>query len=142
MFRKILFYSALMALLLMPPLLYPAARLKVSGIPLIRGNIMIGVYKSQEDFKKKIDLKSYKVPVSDKQMIQELDELKPGWYMIAIYHDANSNAVMDKLFFGPPLEAYGFSNNARGFMGPASFQDARFYYDGSDLELEINLGGL
>lgn len=142
MTKKLLYIITLMFMFFTPALVYPVAKLKVTGIPSVKGNIMIGVYESQEEFKKKIDLKSYKLPVENKQMIQVLDEMKPGWYMIAIYHDANSNAVMDRLFFGPPIEAYGFSNNAHGFMGPASFKDARFYYDGKDLELEINLGGL
>ena len=45
-------------------------------------------------------------------------ELPPGTYAIGIFHDANLNNRLDNYFFGVPREQYGFSNNARGFMGP------------------------
>ena len=30
------------------------------------------------------------------------------------------------IFFGIPKEAYGCSNNAKGFMGPPKYEDAKF----------------
>jgi uncharacterized protein (DUF2141 family) len=37
-----------------------------------------------------------------------------------------------------PREQYGFSNNARGFMGPPSFPDAAFSVEGKT-EISISL---
>ncbi len=50
-----------------------------------------------------------------------------GLYAIAVLHDENRNGRMDKGLFGIPKEGYGFSNNARGFMGAPDFEAAKFY---------------
>ena len=52
--------------------------------------------------------------------------LPPGACAIGIFHGANLSNRLDNHFFGVPREQYGFSNNARGFMGPPSFEDAAF----------------
>jgi uncharacterized protein (DUF2141 family) len=36
---------------------------------------------------------------------------------------------LDKNFFGVPKEGYGFSNNARGLLGPPDFDDVVFLLD-------------
>lgn len=43
---------------------------------------------------------------------------------MAAHQDANGNGKLDKNFVGVPIEAYGFSNGARGRMGPPSFEAA------------------
>lgn len=65
-------------------------------------------------------------------------EVAPGTYAIGIFHDANLNNRLDNYFFGVPREQYGFSNNARGFMGPPSFDDAAFTVEG-ETEISITL---
>ena len=65
-------------------------------------------------------------------------ELAAGTYAIGIFHDANLNNRLDNYFFGVPKEQYGFSNNARGFMGPPSFEDAAITVEGVT-ELRITL---
>ena len=51
-----------------------------------------------------------------------------GEYGIAVYHDVNSNNVLDMKYIVIPNEAYGFSNNARGSFGLGSpgFKKAKF----------------
>ncbi len=51
-----------------------------------------------------------------------------GEYGIAVYHDVNSNNVLDMRYIVIPNEAYGFSNNARGSFGLGSpgFKKAKF----------------
>ena len=65
-------------------------------------------------------------------------EVAPGTYAIGIFHDANLNNRLDNYFFGAPREQYGFSNNARGFIGPPSFDDAAFNVEGKT-EISITL---
>ncbi|MEN8835700.1 MAG: DUF2141 domain-containing protein [Polaribacter sp.] len=43
-----------------------------------------------------------------------------------MFYDENNNGKMDTKLFGVPKEPYGFSNNAKGFMGPPSFEEAKF----------------
>ncbi len=50
--------------------------------------------------------------------------LPPGRYAVVVVHDANRNGDIDLNFFGIPTEGWGFSNGARGTLGPPSFDAA------------------
>jgi uncharacterized protein (DUF2141 family) len=65
-------------------------------------------------------------------------DVAPGTYAIGIFHDVNLNNRLDNYFFGVPKEQYGFSNDARGFMGPPSFKEAAFSVKGRT-EIAITL---
>jgi uncharacterized protein (DUF2141 family) len=49
------------------------------------------------------------------------------------------NGKLDTTRLGIPMEGYGFSNDARAFLGAPSFSAASFQYGGQNLELTINL---
>ena len=66
------------------------------------------------------------VPVSDTMIEWQIDDLAYGQYAIAVYHDKNKNGKLDTNILGVPIENYGFSNNARGKFGPASWGEAKF----------------
>ena len=53
-------------------------------------------------------------------------ELPPGTRAIGIFLDANLNNRLDNYFFGRLREEYVFSNNAGGYMGSPSFEEAAF----------------
>ena len=44
--------------------------------------------------------------------------LPAGAYAVALFQDENGNDNLDTTAFGAPTEKYGFSNDARGVMGP------------------------
>jgi uncharacterized protein (DUF2141 family) len=54
------------------------------------------------------------------------DALTPGTYAVACFHDENGNGKLDTGLFGIPKEGTVASNNAKGFMGPPSFDKAKF----------------
>ena len=45
------------------------------------------------------------------------ENVKPGNYAIAVFHDLNGNGKLDRNLIGLPSEPYGFSNDVgrRGF---------------------------
>lgn len=53
-----------------------------------------------------------------------------GRYAISAYHDQDEDGALDTNLFGIPSEAYCASREARGRLGPPSFDDAVFEYDG------------
>ena len=55
--------------------------------------------------------------------------LPVGVYAVSFYIDSNNNQKLDFNFFGVPIEQYGFSNNAMGFFGSPSFDEASFRID-------------
>ena len=68
----------------------------------------------------------------------EFDELTPGKrYALRYFHDENENGELDVNFMKIPKEGYGFSNNAKGKMGPPKFEDTLFEFDGSAQKLVI-----
>jgi len=109
------------------------------------GEIHIAIYDSAEAFEADRGEKGGAAPGITQGTIEMVEpgsvtyryELPPGTYAIGIFHDANLNNRLDNYFFGVPREQYGFSNNARGFMGPPSFEDAAFSVEG---KTEISIG--
>ena len=110
------------------------------------GEIHIAIYDSAEAFEADRGEKGGAAPGITQGTIEMVEpgsvtyryELPPGTYAIGIFHDANLNNRLDNYFFGVPREQYGFSNNARGFMGPPSFEDAAFLVEGKT-EISISL---
>ena len=78
------------------------------------------------------------VEIVNKNSFTKKIELKKGLYAISLFIDSNQNKIIDKNIIGIPTEQYGFSNNAIGFLGSPSFQDASFYL-ANDLDLKIKL---
>ena len=109
------------------------------------GEIHIAIYDNAEAFEADRGEKGGAAPGITQGTIEMVEpgsvtyryELPPGTYAIGIFHDANLNNRLDNYLFGVPREQYGFSNNARGFMGPPSFEDAAFSVEG---KTEISIG--
>ena len=110
------------------------------------GEIHIAIYDSAEAFEADRGEKGGAAPGITQGTIEMVEpgsvsyryELHPGTFAIGIFHDANLNNRLVNYFFGVPREQYGFSNNARGFMGPPSFEDAAFSVEGKT-EISISL---
>ncbi len=62
-----------------------------------------------------------------------------GEYAVKVYHDENGNDRLDTRMFGIPKERFGFSNNARGTLGPPDYSEARFVLDTADHAIAIEL---
>ncbi len=78
---------------------------------------------------KTIDQKA--ISVTGKECEVKFENVTVGTYAIRYFHDENNNGKMDTGTFGIPKEGYGFSNNARGFMGPPDFEDMLFEVSGN-----------
>jgi uncharacterized protein (DUF2141 family) len=52
-----------------------------------------------------------------------------GTYAVAGHHDENKSGAMDYTWLGLPKEGYCFSNDAKPFLSPPSFSEAKFKLD-------------
>ena len=68
-----------------------------------------------------------------------LEDVSPGQYAIACYHDANDNDEMDTNFLGMPTEDFGFSNDARANFAPPKFADAAFEVNSQQQSIVIKI---
>ena len=67
------------------------------------------------------------------------DGLAPGTYALACFHDENGNRKLDTNWLGIPNEGMVASNHAKGRMGPPKFDDAKFAFAESPLELVLKI---
>ena len=105
-----------------------------------KGNIIVGIFDSDENFLKK-PLDGKMIKASGDSITVVFENLKPGRYAISVLHDANKNEDLDKNKLGIPKEGFGFSNNVIGAMGPPSFERAQFDLapDQKDLDIDIKM---
>ena len=97
----------------------------ITGLESDKGTLMVGLYNKKEAFLKK-QFKGDFVKIKDKKSVAIFKNLPKGIYAVSFVHDENDNKKMDTNFLGIPKEDYGCSNNARGFMGPPKYDDAKF----------------
>lgn len=69
----------------------------------------------------------------------DFEDIPPGTYALGVIHDENMNGKLDLDLLGMPTEGYGFSNDAKGWLGAPSFAAASFRYDGRGLDLAIEM---
>src|SRR5690606_25531257 len=120
--KKILLLSAMMSLFA-----YAQCQTKlqvtVTNIKGDKGDIIVGIFDSDETFLKK-PLDGRLAKANGDSITVVFENLKPGKYAISVLHDANKNKDLDKNKLGIPKEGFGFSNNVLGAMGPPSFDRA------------------
>jgi uncharacterized protein (DUF2141 family) len=63
-----------------------------------------------------------------------------GTYAVACLHDENKNGKLDTGLFGIPKEGTVASNHAKGFMGPPSFDKAKFSFSGTASTMDLRMG--
>jgi uncharacterized protein (DUF2141 family) len=63
----------------------------------------------------------------------------PGVYVLAVYHDADSDRHYDRTAIGLPNEAYGFSNNPPSFFGMPAFSSVRLRVPHTEVWTDVRL---
>ena len=139
---RFLFIFAAVALLILSATCASAATLDVVVIGLKNqtGNVHIALFDKPDHFPYREGILHDKiVPITGQKAQFRFENLPPGDYGIAVFHDENINDEFDQGLFGIPLEDYGFSNNAGVFFGPPSFDDAKFKLTPPITTAEIDL---
>ena len=109
----------------------------VSGLKNNTGVVKVGLYNSEGTFLKTV-YKSLASEIKNDKAVVTFENLPAGEYAISTYHDENNNGKLDRNAMGIPSEDYAASNNAKGFMGPPSYNDAKFVIN-KDSKIEITL---
>ena len=114
--------------------------LNITGFENDEGSVKIALSNSKDDYTTKGQAFQGAIEtISNKNVQHIFEELPFGTYAIKIFHDENDNGELDTNFLGIPSEDYGFSNNAKGSFGPASWEDAKFIFDKDSMAVEINI---
>ncbi|SDR75371.1 Uncharacterized conserved protein, DUF2141 family [Polaribacter sp. KT25b] len=109
--------------------------LDFKGMKSNNGNLYVALYNKEDSFLKN-PIKATILKIENKKASVILKDIPSGIYAVSAFHDANNNKKMDTNFIGIPKEPIGISNDAKGFMGPPKYKDAKFEVS-KDTELTI-----
>lgn len=112
--------------------------LTIKNINNSNGNVIIKLFNNKSEFP---DGKPFNITTekaSKNQITIRLKNIPSGFYAIALFHDENSNCILDENFIGIPKEGYGFSNNAKAFMRAPTFDESKFELK-HDMKIDINI---
>jgi uncharacterized protein (DUF2141 family) len=103
------------------------------------GNIRIGIFDNAIDFKNKENpVAAKEVAINGKEISCVFLNLKIKRYAIAVFHDQNSDAVLNTKKLGIPLEGVGFSSKTASKLHQPIFPEASFVLK-NDTTVLINL---
>ncbi|MCB0382394.1 MAG: DUF2141 domain-containing protein [Psychroserpens sp.] len=103
-----------------------------------KGHIYISLYNTEASFLNK-GFMSEMSNIKNNSCTITFKNVPNGIYAISFFHDENENKKMDSNFMGIPKEDYGCSNNAKGFMGPPKWEDAKFEINNTSITQTITL---
>jgi uncharacterized protein (DUF2141 family) len=92
-----------------------------------KGHLRIAIFNDPGEFPRGNEIHSLDVRAKSGDVTARFRGIKPGKYAVAVHHDENLNKDMDTNFLGMPNEGYGFSNDARVFIIPPTFDAASFF---------------
>lgn len=98
---------------------------EITNIPSQNGYLLIALFNSEHGFRdEKFAIRKAQFNITNTREIWKFENLPSGRYAIAVFHDENHNLKLDTNIFSVPIESYGFSNDAMGFLGPPDFEAA------------------
>ena len=119
----------------------PASNISIEIINLKsnKGYVLVSLFNDAKGFPNSAAaaVGKTKVQIHNGRAMASFTNLPGGKYAAAILHDENNNLKMDFNLVGMPKEGYGFSNDAKGFFGPPSFEKAAFVVEGGDKRVII-----
>jgi uncharacterized protein (DUF2141 family) len=112
----------------------------ISGLENNKGQMMIALNNSEEDYNAKGKaFRGVQTGIKEHTASWMFDEIPHGEYAIKVYHDEDGDGELDTNFLGIPSEDYGFSNDAKGSFGPASWADAKFLFHTKKDTMKISI---
>ena len=111
--------------------------INISGLKNSTGKLTAELYSSKEKFLKAAYKRGSTTIKSNSASIT-FSDIPKGEYTVMVYHDMNENGKLDKSFIGMPKEPVACSNNAKGFMGPPKYEEAKFII-ASDSKINIKM---
>jgi penicillin V acylase-like amidase (Ntn superfamily)/uncharacterized protein (DUF2141 family) len=97
--------------------------LKIEGLKNNQGSLRIAYVDTEENYKSKKFKNAVVILPKNKQGEWTLYNLPYGNYVFGLHHDKNGDDKFNN-FLGIPTESFGFSNNAKGFLGFPKYKKA------------------
>jgi len=120
----------------------PGIHVKVLNIRNSTGTVACALFDSPDGFPieyLRYAISMMAIEIRDTQACCDFLAIPPATYALVVIHDENRNGKLDTNWLGIPTEGYGFSNDAKAWLGPPSFPATSFPYEGQDMEMTISL---
>jgi uncharacterized protein (DUF2141 family) len=120
----------------------PGIHVKILDIRNSAGTVACALFESAQGFPIEFLHSATQVMVIKVRKSQascDFEDVAAGTYALAVIHDENMNGKLDTNALGVPKEGYGFSKDAKAWLGAPTFSAASFAYDGRTLDLTISL---
>jgi uncharacterized protein (DUF2141 family) len=113
--------------------------LRVQQVRSEQGDLVGGIYIAQ-DFKRFGGAAAAHSALGDAaDCMLVFQDVGPGRYAAAVYHDENGNGKLDLTMFGTPSEGRGYTMTPTVRLAPPSFEEAAFDVGSDDVDLAIHL---
>ena len=114
---------------------------EVSNFKSANGQMGIALYGTADGFPTddKKALRRNFAPIAGTKSTFTFHDLPYGTYAVAVFHDENNDRNLNTNFLGIPKEGVAISNNAKGFMGPPHFSDAKFQFSQNQQVIAVKL---
>jgi uncharacterized protein (DUF2141 family) len=127
--------------LLAPVALAEDLVVEVTGLRNTEGTLQLALFATAagypEESARAVHTRS--VPADATTLTVRFDAIGQGPWALAVLHDENGNAVLDRNLLGIPREGIGASNRATDRLGVPRFEDARFTLPPDGLRLAVAL---
>lgn len=117
---------------------------KISNLKNNNGSVRVAVYNSKDAYdaekgagESEKSCAKAAVKIKSQEAQCTFEDLAYGDYALKFFHDEDESGKFYKNFMGIPKVEYGFSNNAKGHFGPASFEQAKFKLDKPATEMNL-----
>jgi uncharacterized protein (DUF2141 family) len=120
----------------------PGIHVKILNIRNSTGTVACALFESPAGFPSEFLHSATNVMIIKIRKSQarcDFEDIPPGTYAMVVIHDENMNGKLDTNALGIPTEGYGFSNDAKKWLGTPSFSDASFTYGGQNVDLTMSL---
>jgi uncharacterized protein (DUF2141 family) len=120
-------------------------KVAVTGARNNNGVVRVALYNSKDAYDADKDnsgkgaVRREAVPINNGRAEALFNGLSYGTYAIKVFHDEDNSGKFVTGMFGIPKLQYGFSNNAKGAFGPASFDKAAFQLKSAQEDTTIKL---
>lgn len=93
-----------------------------------KGEIMAALFASEKSFPNdpKAAYKVAKATATGGKAVLQFEQVPPGKYAIALFHDVNGDGKLNTNLIGIPKEGYGVSNNVKNLFSGPSFRQSAF----------------
>lgn len=117
-----------------------AVRVTVMGINQKRGEIFAALYQGEKGFPGDATkaFRTAKATPRNGEAQLTFDQVPPGTYAIALFHDENGDEVLNTNIIGIPKEGYGVSNNVKNLFSGPTYKQAAFRHQATT-QLTIQL---